>query len=149
MVSCYLVKKFMFVQATNRVNTGMATTVFLGILVLLLTFFPSTLDPSLCVSYCEGVTAANLDNNYWKIENIRDNVWHVLFRNVGIKYEIRQCLQDTDVHTSLFELREIGPNYTGVFDDDSLLKLTKEEMLAFWKENNQGFEYVTVMVLYI
>jgi hypothetical protein len=64
MVSCYLVKKFMFVQATNRVNTGMATTVFLGILVLLLTFFPSTLDPSLCVSYCEGVTAANLDNNY-------------------------------------------------------------------------------------
>lgn len=132
----------MLVQAANRMGTGMATTVFLGVLVLLLAFFPSTLDPSLCVSYCEGVSPANLDNNYWKIENIRDNVWHVLFRNVGIKYEIRQCLQDTDVHTSLFELREIGPNYPGVFDDDSLLKLNKEEMLAFWKENNQGVEYV-------
>jgi F-type H+-transporting ATPase subunit a len=132
----------MFAQATKIMGTGMATTGLLASLGILFTFFPSILDSSLCVSYCEGVSPVDLDNDYWKIENIRNNVWHVLFRNVGIKYEVRQCLSDTDVHTSLFELREIGPNYAGVYDDDYLLKLTKEEMLDVWTKNNQGFEYV-------
>ena len=94
------------------------------------------------VSYCEGVNASTLDNNYWKIESIKTNMWRVLFRNVGITYEIRQCVADTDVQTSLFEFREIGPNYPGVFDADFLLKMTTQEMLDYWAKNNQGIEYV-------
>jgi hypothetical protein len=54
----------MFAQATKLMGTGMATTGLLASLGILLTFFPSILDSSLCVSYCEGVSPVDLDNNY-------------------------------------------------------------------------------------
>ena len=111
-------------------------------LLFLLFFIAATIDFQLSyTAYCEGAEEATLDNNYWKIENIAPNVWHVLFRNVGVKYEIRQTVKDTDINTCSFEYREIGPNYPGLFADESIiLHLTWEESLAYWDNNNQGYE---------
>ncbi len=127
----------------NTLHSLTYSVVALGFfLVILFLFDPISDSNMLCVSHCEGAEPSTLDNNYWKIENIKTNMWHVLFRNVGITYEIRQCPSDADIKTSHFEFREIGPNYAGIFNDDSLLKMTKEEMFDFWAKNNQGFEYV-------
>ena len=83
-----------------------------------------------------------LNNDYWNIEEIKTNTWHVLFRNIDVKYEIIRCPSDADTTTSHFEFREIGPKYTGIHNDDSLLKLTTKELFDYWAKNNQGFEYI-------
>lgn len=93
--------------------------------------------------YCEGAGKNSLDNNYWKIENIGEDTWHVLFRNVDIKYEIRrypsdsQELNDT---TSHFELREIGPKYAGVMH--AFPPLNMFETMDHWDRTNQAYEEV-------
>jgi F-type H+-transporting ATPase subunit a len=131
--------------AYNSLLVGISSLLVGPLALFLIIFLLSDLITDtyiLCVSQCEGAQPSTLDNNYWKIENIKANTWHVLFRNVGVKYEIRQCISDADVKTSLFEFREIGPNYAGIYNDDFLLKMTQEEMFDFWAKNNQGFEYV-------
>ena len=77
---------------------------------------------------------------YWKIEEKKMNVWHVLFRNVGIKYEVAQCQKDTDTTTILFEFRQIGPNYPGVFNPSYLWNMLEQDVLKSWADNNQGYE---------
>lgn len=131
--------------ACNSLLVGISSLLVgpLALFLIIVLLSDSITDTNiLCLSHCEGAQPSTLDNNYWTIENIKANTWHVLFRNVGIKYEIRQCLSDADVKTSLFEFREIGPNYAGIVNDDFLLKMTQEEMFDFWAKNNQGFEYV-------
>lgn len=122
-------------------STFIGYILFFTILFFLF-FFAATIDFQVpYTAYCQGAEEVTLDNNYWKIENIAPNVWHVLFRNVGVKYEIRQTVKETDVNTCSFEYREIGPNYPGLFADESIiLHLTWEESLAYWDKNNQGYE---------
>lgn len=149
---------FNFLSLNNSTSATLIGNIFFLVLAplalviasfgFLFAIFPSELitDSSiLClpdVSYCQGAEEHNFDNDYWKIENIKTNMWRVLFRNVGITYEIRQTVSDTDVKDSVFEFREIGPNYPGVFDNDSLLKLTEEELLKYWDKHNQGYKFV-------
>ena len=90
--------------------------------------------------YCDGVNPSTLDNLFWKIEEKRENVWHVLFRNVGIKYEIMMCSEDTDTKTSRFEFRQIGPNYPGLFRPSCLMEMSREEMIKFISQNNQSYK---------
>ena len=117
------------------------------LLVALLTYFAilnyyDTSDISAWASavYCEGVQSSTLDNNFFKIEEIKTNTWHVLFNNVGVKYEIRQCQTGADINTSLFELREIGPNYAGLFNPEFLWKMIDVDVVKCWDANNQGYE---------
>ena len=90
---------------------------------------------------CDGVNPSTLDNMFWKIQEQRENVWHVLFRNVGIKYEVMMCSEDTDTTTSRFEFREIGPNYPGLFRPN-LYEITREEAIELISKNNQSYKII-------
>ena len=90
--------------------------------------------------FCEGVQESTLDNMYWKIEEKEMNIWHVLFRNVGVKYEVAQCQKDTDTTTVLFEFRQIGANYPGLFNPSYLWNMLEQDVLKSWAENNQAYE---------
>lgn len=108
-------------------------TIFISLSILYFYNVPSTVS-------CEGVNPSTLDNMFWKIEEQRENVWHVFFRNVGIKYEVMMCSEDTDTTTSRFELREIGPNYPGLFRPSCLDNMYREERIEFITQNNQSYE---------
>ena len=91
---------------------------------------------------CEGVQPSTLDNMYWKIEEKRDNLWNVFFRNVGIKYEVAQWPKDDNSTTMLFEFREIGPNYSGIFNHEYLWHMRDTDVMKCWADNNQAYEWL-------
>lgn len=125
LLSILLLPLYLYINFTLGNNLSFATDLYMPL-----------------VTICEGFNPSDLDNDYWKIEEIKTNTWHVLFRNVNIKYEIIQCPSDTDTTTSHFEFREIGPKYTGIHNGDSLLKLTSKEVFEYWSKNNQGYIYL-------
>ncbi len=96
--------------------------------------------------YCEGAGEASSNNLYWKIEKVDDNTWHVLFRNVDVKYEIRLDYstipgqQSTNDTAGNFELREIGPKYAGVMH--AFPPLNMFETMDHWEKTNQAYEEI-------
>ena len=67
-------------------------------------------DNILCAISCEGFQSSTLDNQFWKIEQFGSNTWKVLFRNVGIQYEVLRSQENTDVKTNLYTFKQIGAN---------------------------------------
>ncbi len=90
--------------------------------------------------FCDGCTEKNMETLFYSIREVRENVWHVLFKNVRIEYEIMMCTLDTDTTTSRFEYRQIGPNYPGLFRPECIETMTREEKIEFILKNNQSYE---------
>ena len=105
-------------------------------ITLLIIYFHNIPSPI----FCDGSTDNSMETLFFYIREVRENVWHVLFKNVRIEYEVMMCTLDTDTTTSRFEYRQIGPNYPGLFRPECIETMTREEKIEFILKNNQSYE---------